>query len=97
MYGIGTVARLAQVSVRTLRYYDELGLLRPIWTDPDTGYRWYAPDQLQRLHRIMALRDLGVALADIGRLLDEGVNAEQLKGILLLRRTEASERLALEG
>jgi len=73
-----------------------LGLLRPIWADPDTGYRWYAPDQLQRLHRILALRDLGVALADIGRLLDEGVSAEQLKGILLLRRAEASERLALE-
>ena len=68
MYGIGTVARLAQVSVRTLRYYDELGLLRPRWTDPGTGHRWYAPDQLPRLHRILALRDLGVGLADIGRL-----------------------------
>ena len=80
MYGIGTVARLAQVSVRTLRYYDELGLLRPVWADPDTGYRWYAPDQLQRLHRILAFRDLGVTLADIGRLLDNGVSAEQLRG-----------------
>jgi MerR family transcriptional regulator, activator of bmr gene len=39
MYGIGTVARLAQVSLRTLRYYDEIGLLRPVWVDPDTGYR----------------------------------------------------------
>jgi DNA-binding transcriptional MerR regulator len=96
MYGIGTVARLAQVSVRTLRYYDELGLLRPRWTDPDTGHRWYAPDQLPRLHRILALRDLGVALADIGRLLDERVSPEQLRGILLLRRAEATERLAAE-
>ncbi len=96
MYGIGTVARLAQVSVRTLRYYDELGLLRPVWADPDTGYRWYAPDQLQRLHRILALRDLGVTLADIGRLLDNGVSAEQLRGILALRQAEATERLAIE-
>src|SRR5206468_3473945 len=62
MYGIATVAGLAQVSVRTLRYYDELGLLRPVWTDPDTGHRWYAPNQLHRLHRILALRDLGVSL-----------------------------------
>ena len=53
MYGIGTVARLAQVSVRTLRYYDELGLLRPRWTDPDSGHRWYAPDQLPRLKRLL--------------------------------------------
>jgi DNA-binding transcriptional MerR regulator len=93
VYGIGTVARLAQVSVRTIRYYDELGLLRPAWTDPETGHRWYSPDQLPRLHRILALRDLGVALADIGRLLDDGVSAGELRGILLLRRAEASERM----
>ncbi len=97
MYRIGTVARLAQVSVRTLRYYDELGLLRPMWTDPDTGHRWYAPNQLLRLHRILALRDLGVTLADIGRLLDDDVTADELRGILLLRRAEASERMAAEG
>jgi DNA-binding transcriptional MerR regulator len=96
MYAIGTVARLAQVSVRTLRYYDELGLLRPAWTDPDTGHRWYAPEQLRSLHRILALRDLGVALADIGRLLDDGVSADELRGILLLRRAEASERMSVE-
>jgi DNA-binding transcriptional MerR regulator len=96
VYGIGTVARLAQVSVRTLRYYDELGLFRPRWIDPDTGYRWYAPEQVQRLYRILALRDLGVSLAEIGRLLDQEVSAEQLRGILLLRRAEATERLAVE-
>jgi DNA-binding transcriptional MerR regulator len=96
VYGIGTVARLAQVSVRTLRYYDELGLLRPRWIDADTGYRWYAPEQIQRLYRILALRDLGVTLADIGRLLDQEVSAEHLRGILLLRRAEATERLAIE-
>jgi DNA-binding transcriptional MerR regulator len=81
MYGIGTVARLAQVSLRTLRYYDEIGLLRPVWVDPDTGYRWYAADQLHRLHRILALRDLGV---------------DELRGMLLLRRAEAHERVADE-
>jgi DNA-binding transcriptional MerR regulator len=96
MYAIGTVARLAQVSVRTLRYYDEIGLLRPMWTDPDTGHRWYAPRQMKRLHHIMALRDLGVALIDIDRLLGGGVSTEELRGILLLRRAEANERLAAE-
>lgn len=96
MYGIGTVARLAGVSVRTLRYYDEIGLLRPTWADPDTGYRWYEPQQLRRLHRIIALRDLGVRLVDIGVLLDAELSAEQLRGILLLRRAEAHERVAAE-
>lgn len=96
MFGIGTVARLGGVSVRTLRYYDEIGLLRPVWVDPNSGYRWYEPEQLRRLHRIVALRDLGVRLVEIGLLLDESLSIEELRGILLLRRAEAHDRLAAE-
>jgi DNA-binding transcriptional MerR regulator len=73
MYGIGTVARLAQVSVRTLRHYDDLGLLRPAWVNSATGYRYYTPDQVLRLHRILVLRDLGVPLSEIGQLVDDDV------------------------
>jgi DNA-binding transcriptional MerR regulator len=96
MYGIGTVARLAQVSVRALRHYDDLGLLRPSWVDPRTGYRYYTPDLLLRLHRILVLRDLGVPLTEIGRLLDDDVTVEQLRGILRLRQAEARSRLAAQ-
>jgi DNA-binding transcriptional MerR regulator len=71
MYGIGTVARLAQVSVRTLRHYDDLGLLKPARVDPATGYRYYTPDQVLRLHRILVLRDLGVSLSKVGQLIDD--------------------------
>ena len=96
MFGIGTVARLAQVSVRTLRYYDEIGLLAPVWVDPDTGYRWYAAEQLHRLHRILALRDLGVRLSEIAVLVDKDLSVDELRGILLLRRAEAHERVIEE-
>lgn len=96
MYGIGTVARLAQVSVRTLRHYDDLGLLRPAHVDPATGYRSYAPDQVLRLHRILVLRDLGVPLAEMGELLGDDVTVEQLRGILRLRQAEARARLAAQ-
>lgn len=96
MFGIGTVARLGGVSVRTLRYYDEIGLLRPVWIDPSSGYRWYEPEQLRRLHRIVALRDMGVRLVEIGLLLDESLSVDQLRGILLLRRAEAHDRLAAD-
>jgi DNA-binding transcriptional MerR regulator len=96
VFGIGTVARLAQVSVRTLRYYDEIGLLAPVWVDPDTGYRWYAPEQLHRLHRILALRDLGVKLSEISVLLSDDLSVDELRGILLLRRAEARERVREE-
>jgi len=63
MLKIGEFSKLAQVSVKTLRYYDELGLLRPDWVDRYTGYRFYALQQLPRLNRILALRELGFSLA----------------------------------
>jgi DNA-binding transcriptional MerR regulator len=96
MYGIGLVARLAQVSVRTLRHYDDLGLLKPSHVDPFTGYRYYTPEQVLRLHRILVLRDLGVPLAQIGQLIDDDVTVEQLRGILRLRQSEARARLAAQ-
>lgn len=96
MYGIGLVARLAQVSVRTLRHYDNLGLLKPSHVDPFTGYRYYTPEQVVRLHRILVLRDLGVPLAEIARLIDDDVTVEQLRGILRLRQAEARAQLAAQ-
>ena len=93
MYGIGTVARLSQVSVRTLRHYDDLGLLKPAHVDPRTGYRYYSPDQVVRLHRILVLPDLGVPLSQVAQLIDENVTVEQIRGILRLRQAEARARL----
>jgi DNA-binding transcriptional MerR regulator len=96
VYGIGTVARLAQVSVRTLRHYDEIGLLTPATVNPRTGYRSYSPEQLHRLHRILVLRDLGLPLAEIGELVQEDVSIEQLRGILRLRQHQAHARLSAQ-
>ncbi|HEY2261209.1 MAG TPA: MerR family DNA-binding transcriptional regulator, partial [Streptosporangiaceae bacterium] len=70
MFSIGEFARLGGVSVRTLRHYDEIGLLQPATVDPDTGYRGYAAGQLGLLNRIVALKDLGLTLTQTGRLLD---------------------------
>jgi DNA-binding transcriptional MerR regulator len=62
MLSIGEFARLGGVSVRTLRHYDEIGLLHPATVDPETGYRGYSADQLGRLNRIVALKELGLSL-----------------------------------
>jgi len=59
MLTIGEFARLGQVSPRMLRHYDELGRLRPESVDPTTGYLSYSLRQLERVHRIVALRDIG--------------------------------------
>jgi DNA-binding transcriptional MerR regulator len=96
MYRIGTVARLAQVSVRTLRHYDEIGLLTPAEVDPDTGYRRYSPEQVQRLHRILVLRDLGIPLGEIAAVVDDDVTVEELRGILRLRQADVRAQLAAQ-
>jgi DNA-binding transcriptional MerR regulator len=62
MLKIRDFARLAEVSLTTLRYYDEIGLLKPIYVDPETGYRFYTMDQLPHLHRILAFKELGLGL-----------------------------------
>ena len=96
MFGIGAFARVAQVSVRTLHHYDDVGLLRPAQVDPQTGYRWYRADQLPRLNRILALRDLGLPLTEVRRVVDDEVSIDELRGMLRLRQAEARDRMAAE-
>lgn len=96
MFGIGPFARLAQVSVRTLHYYDEIGLLSPLRVEPRTGYRWYSADQLYRLNRILALRDLGLPLTEVRQVVDDEVSLDELRGMLRLRQAEARDRMAAE-
>jgi DNA-binding transcriptional MerR regulator len=93
MLKIGDFARLGQVSVRMLRNYDELGLLVPAHVDPWTNYRSYTAGQLARLNRIVALKGLGFSLDAVGRLLDEDLTVEQLRGMLVLRRAELADEL----
>lgn len=61
--------------------------------DDRTGYRWYSGAQLHRLNRILALRDLGLTLGEISRVLDEQLSPAELKGMLRLRQVEARQRL----
>ena len=79
-----------------LRHYDDLGLLKPARVDPFTNYRYYSANQLPRLHRILALKDLGFSLEQIGVMLDGELSAEQLRGMLKLRRAEIAQRLQEE-
>lgn len=93
MLKIGDFSRLAQVSTRTLRHYDELGLLEPAHTEHLTGYRYYSLEQLPRLNRILALKNLGVPLGEISRLLQNELPVAELRGMLTLRRLEIEQLL----
>ena len=96
MIKIGDFARLSQVSVVTLRYYDEMDLLKPVKVDTFTGYRFYSADQLPRLNRILALKDLGFTLEQIKLMLTDSLTSEQLRGMLNLQRLEVEKHLADE-
>lgn len=93
MFKIGEFSRFTRVSVKTLRHYDELGLLRPRVVDRFTNYRYYSADQVPRLNQILALRELGFSLEQIGRLLDAALSPEQLRGMFLGKRGEIVERI----
>src|SRR5215470_15209058 len=93
MFKIGEFARIAQVSVRMLRHYDKLGLLKPGYIDQASGYRYYALDQLPRLHRLLALKDLGLSLEQITQLLDEDVSTSELRGMLRLKQAELRQQI----
>jgi DNA-binding transcriptional MerR regulator len=97
MIKIGDFARLSQVSVVTLRYDDEMDLLKPVKVDTFTGYRFYSAAQLPRLNRILALKDLGFSLEQIRLMLADGLTSEQLRGMLTVQRHEVEKRLAEEG
>ena len=93
MLTIGAFARLGGVSVRALRHYEAVGVLVPATVDPATGYRYYRAAQLERLHRVQALQDLGLSLQQLVPVLDGGLTAAQLSGMLALKRAELTERV----
>lgn len=69
LLSIGKMAQLNRISISTLRLYDEKGLLKPRYVDPDSGYRYYSIDQNARLDMIAYMKELGMSLAEIGQAL----------------------------
>ena len=93
---IGEFARVGQVSIATLRHYDQCGLLKPNTLDPDTGYRYYTLDQLARLNQILALKDLGFPLEQIARLLEEDLSLDRLRAMFALKQAQVQRMIEIE-
>lgn len=93
MLRIGSFARFSQLSIVTLRHYDDIGLLTPSYIDPETGYRYYRSKQLFQLHRILVLKDLGLSLEQIKQIVTEDLSHEQVQGMLKLKLAEEKQSL----
>ena len=96
MFRIGEFSKIAQVAGSQLRYYDEIGLLKPAKIDKWTGYRYYSARQLPRLNRILALRDLGLSLDQIKRMLDDDISAEEIHGMFALKKAQIEQTIREE-
>ena len=96
MLKIGEFSKLSQVTIKTLHHYDEFGLLNPIHIDPSTSYRYYSVDQLPRVHRIMALKELGLSLEQIKLMVDDELPADEIRGMLTLRQAQIQQQLREE-
>jgi protein phosphatase len=94
---IGEFARLSRLSPKALRLYDELGLLRPCRVDEWSGYRYYAPSQLERARLVGWLRRLGMPLAQIGAVVESppAEAAESVAAFLRVTKAEFAERQRL--
>ena len=93
MFRIGEFSKLSQVSVKTLRYYGQIGLLLPAEVNRFTSYRYYTTDQLHRLNRILALKDLGLSLDQISLVLDHDLSPAELRGMLRLKQVELEQQV----
>ena len=96
MFRIGDFSKLTRVSVKALRFYDEVGLLKPTYVDRDTGYRYYSATLLPRLNRILTFKELGLSLGEIVHLLEGDLPVDRVRESLQNRRAELARRIERE-
>lgn len=96
MLKIGDFSKLSQVSVKALRFYDEIGLLKPTYVDRITGYRYYSMNLLSRLNRILVFKELGFSLDEIALLMQEDLPTDRVREALQRKRAELSCRITKE-
>lgn len=90
---IGEMAKINNISISTLRLYDEIGLIKPCFTDKETRYRYYSIRQNARLDMIQYMKELGMGLKEIGEVLESG-DAKLIESILIRRKKQVKEQMA---
>jgi DNA-binding transcriptional MerR regulator len=92
LYKIGLFSQMSRITIKTLRHYDEVGLLKPAYIDEFTGYRYYSSTELPILHEILSLRQMGLSLEEIGKV-QKGISVETL---LIQKKAELLKKIAEE-
>lgn len=95
MLKIGVFSKLGRVTVKTLRYWDEIGLLKPDFVNADNGYRYYAPAKLAKVHEIRSMKDIGLTLEDITTIIRDGYKKSVWIELLRSRKNALTDELNL--
>lgn len=96
MFRIGEFANFIKVPIKTLRYYDEIGIFKPVKVDDETGYRYYSAGQLPLLNRILFLKDIGFSLNQISYIISNNLSSKDLIDMLNLKDMEIGESIKIE-
>ncbi|UJF33537.1 MerR family transcriptional regulator [Paenibacillus hexagrammi] len=91
---IGLFSKIAQVTIRALRHYDELGLLKPAWIEPSTNYRYYTYDQLIRLNQILVLKDAGFSLEQVASMIDKAMTIEDMQRMMQQKKDHLAQQIS---
>lgn len=91
MIKIGEFSRLARVTVKSLHHYEQLGLLLPVHINKSNGYRFYSVEQLPQIHRILALKEIGLSLEQIGAMAEDKIDIQEIRGMLILKKAETRQ------
>lgn len=95
MLKIGEFAVLADMSIKTLRYYDDIGLLNPVFVDPQTGYRYYDYSQLAQAYRLTSFKGMGFALNEIGQLFEGKMTPGPTRRFLRTKREDLQDQVRI--
>lgn len=90
MYSIGEFSKLCGTSVKTLRYYSDIGLLKPSYVDPSTNYRYYGREKIQVINKINILKSCDMSLTAIKELIENG-NLSKRKTLLKSKMIELED------
>ena len=91
---IGEIAAFFNVSVKAMRVYEKMGILKPVKIDEKTGYRYYTADQVKQLDALLELRELGFSLAEIKSLLENGMTNDQYMEVLVHKKMMWQDRVS---
>lgn len=91
MYKIGDFSNMSKTTIKALRYYEKEGLLKPVYVDLNTGYRYYETSQLVEISKIISLRQIGLSIKDIKSIID----GYDMENILNKRKKEIEDNLTI--